>query len=92
MASFDITSLFTNIPLDATVNISLNESFDKKQCVSYLDQASFEKLLQLAMKELVFIFDKTIYKQFDNAAMSSPLAPTGSNDFSYMLSCRLLLR
>ena len=92
MASFDITSLFTNIPLDATVNISLNESFDKKQCVSYVDQASFEKLLQLAMKELVFIFDKTIYKQFDNAAMSSPLAPTGSNDFSYMLSCRLLLR
>ena len=37
MASFGITSLFTNIPLDETINICLNESFDKKHCVSNLD-------------------------------------------------------
>ena len=30
MASLDIASLFTNIPLDETVNICLNDSFDKK--------------------------------------------------------------
>ena len=28
MASLDITSLFTNIPLDETISICLNESFD----------------------------------------------------------------
>ena len=33
MASLDITSLFTNIPLDETKNICSNESFDKKQYV-----------------------------------------------------------
>ena len=33
MASLDITSLFTNIPLDETINICSNESFDKKQYV-----------------------------------------------------------
>ena len=37
MASLDLTSLFTNIPLDETINICLNESYEKKQCVSNLD-------------------------------------------------------
>ena len=59
MASLDITSLFTNIPLDETINICSNELFDKKQYVSNLDRTSFEKLLQLATKESFFIFDKT---------------------------------
>ena len=30
MASLEITSLFTNIPLDETISICLNEPFDKK--------------------------------------------------------------
>ena len=62
MASLDITSLFTNIPLDETINICSNELFDKKQYVSNLDRASFEKLLWLATKESFFIFNKTFYK------------------------------
>ena len=60
MASLDITSLFTNIPLDETINICSNELFDKKQYVSNLDQANFEKLLRLATKESFFIFNKTL--------------------------------
>ena len=81
MSSLDITSLFTNIPLDETINICLNESFDKKQCVSNLDRASFEKLLLLAIKESFLIFDKTFYKQLDGVAMGSPLGPTLANSF-----------
>ena len=71
----------TNIPLDETINICLNESFEKKQSVSNLDQASFQKLLRLAMKELFFIFDKTFYKQLDGVAMGSTLSPTFANLF-----------
>ena len=58
MASLDTTSLFTKIPLGKTTKICLNESFNKKQCVSNLDQDSFEKLLRLATKESFFIFNK----------------------------------
>ena len=36
MASLNISSLFTNILLEETINICLNESFDKKQRVSNL--------------------------------------------------------
>ena len=50
MTGLYITSLFTNISMDETINICLNESFDKIQCVSNLDRASFEKLIRLAMK------------------------------------------
>ena len=81
MESLDITSLFTNIPLDGTINNCSNELFDKKQYVSNLDQASFEKLLVLARKESFFIFDKTFYKKLDGVAMGSPLGPTLANRF-----------
>ena len=81
MESLDITSLFTNIPLDGTINSCSNELFDKKQYVSNLDQASFEKLLVLATKESFFIFDKTFYKKLDGVAMGSPLGPTLANRF-----------
>ena len=69
MASLDITSLFTNIPLDETISICSNELFDKKQYVSNLDRASFEKFLRFATKKSFFIFDKNFYKQLDGVAM-----------------------
>ena len=71
MASLDITSLFTNIPLDETISICSNELFDIKQYVSNLDRASFEKLLRFATKESFFIFNKNFYKQLDGVAMGS---------------------
>ena len=80
MASLDITSLFTNIPLDETINSS-NEFFDKKKYVSNLDRASFEKLLRLPTKESFFIFNKTFYKQLDGVAKGSLLGPTLANAF-----------
>ena len=48
MGSLDITSLYTNIPLDETINICLNEPFDETQCVSNRNRVSFEKSLGLA--------------------------------------------
>ena len=81
MASLDITSLFTDIPLDETMNSCLNESFDQQQCVSNLDRVSFEKLLWLAMKESFLMFDKTFNRQYDDVAIGSPLSPTFANFF-----------
>ena len=81
MASFYITSLFTHIPLDETMNICLNESINKKQFVSNLDRASFEKLLRLATKDPFLIFDKTFYKHLDGVAMGFQLGPFLDNSF-----------
>ena len=81
MASLDITSLFTDIRLDETINICLNESFDKKQFVSNPDRASFEKLLRLVTKESFFIFDKNFNKDLDRVSMGSPFGPTLADSF-----------
>ena len=54
------------------------KSFVEKQCVSILDQASFEKLLQLARKG-IFHLDETFYKQLHGVAIGSPLGPTPAN-------------
>ena len=78
MTSLDITSLFTNVPLNEPLNICLNESFDKNNCVSNLDRTNFEKLLRLNTKEPSFYivtnhkpsnFIKYIYK--DNSCYHS---------------------
>ena len=63
------------------IYVCLNESFDKKQCVSNLDRDSFEKLLWLLTKEAFFIFHKTFYKQLHDVAMGSPLGSILTDSF-----------
>ena len=81
MAILDITSLSSNIPLEETLSICLNESLDRTKCISNLYQSSFEKLLFLATKEAFFIFDITLYIQQHSEAMGSSLGPTLANLF-----------
>ena len=46
-----------------------------------LSKSSFRKLLEMAMYESFFLFDQKYYKQCDDVAMVSPLAPTLVNVF-----------
>ena len=57
------------------------ESFDKKQYVSNLDQASFEKLLGLATKEIFFFLDKNFCNQSNGVALGPSLGSTLANSF-----------
>ena len=86
MASFDVTSLFTNIPLDETIEICLRNMYDKQDPRSpatppTLDRNSMKCLLELAAKESYFLFDGRLYKQLDGVAMGSPLGPSFANIF-----------
>ena len=77
MASFDIKSLFTNIPLDEAINIATESLFPQND-VSLLGLTSevFRKLLQFAVKNVLFIFNNQFYQQIDGVAMGSPLGLT----------------
>ena len=91
MASFDVTSLFTNIPLNETINIIINDLFVND--TEYIDcvlksneefrfnKAQFRELLEKACLDCHFTFDGTIYRQIDGVAMGSPLGPTLANAF-----------
>ena len=51
ITSFDIESLFTNIPLEGTMNICVDKLFENKTKVSDLTKESFQTLLELATSD-----------------------------------------
>ena len=81
MASLDIESLFTNIPLDETVQYCIDDLFKDKSLFNNFDKKSLKDLLDLAVKESFFKFDNLYYRQKDGVAMGSPLGPTLANAF-----------
>ena len=81
MGSWDVDSLFTNIPLEVTIEICTNELFKESEAVEGLSKTEFKELLSLATKDSHFIFGETHYKEIDGVAMGSPLGPTLANAF-----------
>ena len=81
MASFDIHLLFTNIPLDETINLCVDLIFQKKKKVKGMLKRHFKQLLTLSVKSSCFLFNDVYFKQVDGVAMGSPLGPTLANLF-----------
>ena len=79
MGSLDIDSLFTNIPLDETIDICINQRFENTGTVESFTKSKLKQLLCLATKELYFIFNGLLYKQTNAVAMESPLGPSLAN-------------
>ena len=81
LASFDVTSLFTNIPLDETISIICENCSEDTLDNLNIERKDLKKLLELAVKENVFMFNEELYKQVDGVAMGSPLGPAFANAF-----------
>ena len=56
MASFDIQSLFTNIPLDKKIDICFDIVYNKRKIVKSVLKRHFKKLLALSVKSPFFPF------------------------------------
>ena len=82
MGSLDADSLFTNIPLEETINICTNLLYNnEKNVIEDINKFEFKNLLSLATQESYFIFNDVLYKQKDGVAMGSPLGLTMANVF-----------
>ena len=83
MSSIDVDSLFTNISLDETINICVDELFKEKENkkINGLSKAQIRELLKLATKQSFFLFNNNYYIQKDGVAMGNPLGPTLANAF-----------
>ena len=79
MASLDVVSLFTNVPLDETIAVCVNELFKSSQTVSGLNKQQVLEMLSLTTKENVILFDQKYYSQIDGVAIGSPSGPTLAN-------------
>ena len=71
MGSLDVDSLFTNIPLDETIDICINQLFENTDTAEGFKKSELKHLLCLPTKESYFIFNGLLYKQVDGAAMGS---------------------
>ena len=81
MASLDVDSLFTNIPLEETIHLVTEKVFHGKRKVNGLSKSDFKRLLTLSTKGSVFYFNGVYYRQKDGVAMGSPLGPALANAF-----------
>lgn len=81
MASLDVKSLFTNIPLEETILICIDNIFKKQPNVAGLNKEELDLLLNIALKNMAFQFNGTLFEQIDGVAMGSPLGPTLANAF-----------
>ena len=81
MASFDVESLFTNIPLHETIDICLDSLFCSSDHVIGLPKKHFKTLLELSVLNSYFIFDGKFYVQTEGVGMGLPLGPTFANIF-----------
>ena len=81
MASLDVESLFINIPLEETINISCDSLFINEAKINNFSRNNFEKLFRMALQNNFFNFDGKIYKQTDGVAMGTPLGANLANAF-----------
>ena len=82
LASFDLKSLFTNVPLREFIDICTDKLYMLKKPI--LSKDSFVKLLK-------FSLNNNMYAQHDGVAiMGSPLKPTLANIFMGFLESKII--
>ena len=80
MVSFDVESLFTNIPLEECIDLAVNYISEGNPDVK-LNKSELRSLFTTATAQTHFIFNGSFYDQIDGVAMRSPLAPILANLF-----------
>ena len=85
LVSFDVTSLFTNVPLQETIETIAEKAFvDNWFNVTHnlnITKPDLVQLLEVATMNQLFQFDGKLYEQIDGVAMGSPLGPLMENAF-----------
>ena len=81
MTSFDVESLFSNIPLQETIDFCVELLFIDKPNIDSFTITNFHELPTIAMSESLVLFNSEYYKQMVRVAIGSPLGPTFANIF-----------
>ena len=77
--SFDVESLFTNVPISKTINIILKRIYDDKLISTNLRKRTLKKLILDTCTKTAFTFNNKLYEQKDGVSMGSSLGPVLAN-------------
>ena len=80
LVSYDVTRLFTSIPLQETIDIAINLIFNHNPNLN-ITKKELKRLLLFATLQTLFIFNGKFYNQIDAVAMGSLLASVLANIF-----------
>ena len=74
MVSFDVTSLFTNIPISGAIDPAINLILESSPDIRFIKR-QLRKLFRIATSQTHFTFNGSIFYQTDGLAVGFPLAP-----------------
>ena len=76
MVSFDVVSLFTNVPLTETIELVIERLYDNNDSNAIpFEKSAFRQLVFMVTQGL-FMYNDKLHKQIDGVTMRSPLGPT----------------
>ena len=80
MVSYDVRSLFTNVPLQRTIDICMDRMYRSETITPpTIPEDVLRKLISLCVCNNTFVFDGKVYEQIDGVAMGSSLGPVLAN-------------
>ena len=80
LVSYNVTSLFADIPFQEIIDIAINLIFNHNPNLN-ITKKELKKLFLFATSQTHFIFNSKFYNQIDGVAMGSLLAPVLANIF-----------
>ena len=81
LCSFDILSLFSNIPLAETTQICVDPLYSSEHPPAPFPRQIFVEPTEMATSTVEFSFNDIMHRQIDAVAMGSPLGPALANIF-----------
>ena len=77
--SFDVESLFTNVPLQRTLKIIIDRIYNKTLVKTKLKKSTLPKLIRDTCTKTVFSCNNQLYEQTDGVSMGGSLGPVLAN-------------
>ena len=79
LVSFDVVSLYTNVPVNEAIVVCANLLYDGTLKKPPVDKDTFTKLLNVCSKNVIMSSNDGLFRQIDGLAMGSPPAPMLAN-------------
>ena len=89
IVSFDVVSLYTNVPVNEAIDVCTEYMFSGKYELPPVSKETFKTLLQLSTCNVVMLTHDGYYRQRDGLAMGSPPAPPLANGWLYSFDERI---